>query len=506
MPIAVSGSQITFNDNSVQTSAARAGGTNTTSAVDITLTATSTQVQNVIMTAANKYVILPDATTMQKGAVAFVITNSGNFGFGVKNSAGGILRDPPGVFGNGVQPNSTFYCLLIDNATAAGVWYIQNYIPAANVASWGAPNVSSIVSDSGSGIFDCCTLSATQVLIAYKSAATTASLVIATISGTSVTFGTPVTVFTTGYGLNISARVIGLSSTSAALFTMNSGNTLLYGWAISISGSTITVGTATSSGVNTINGYRIQKDTSSTGLIAYATAITAINLIAFSVSGTTITFGTASTNAITFTSGASTFSLSLVQLAAGSYIVLGGNDAFAELKHRGVSLSGTSITLGTTTTTDTVWSGTNVGYTFTPVFASAGSGWGSAISSGFAYNLQYSGTTYVANSAFLSYGGAGNAALISGKFANFGTSNTAVAYQDTNGNAGVTVFTPNTGGTCYTYSSQTMSYPFYGNSGFGSAQPTITALGTNTLFLLTSTRPVATSGTFYMTAQILSMY
>jgi hypothetical protein len=63
-------------------SAGFSGSTTTSSAVDITLTSASTQVQNIAMTVADKSVILPDATTLTtKGSPIYVINNQGLFPF-----------------------------------------------------------------------------------------------------------------------------------------------------------------------------------------------------------------------------------------------------------------------------------------------------------------------------------------------------------------------------------------------------------------------------------------
>lgn len=91
MPITVGGTQITFNDGTTQNTAVRQNGTTTSSAVDITLTATSDQVQNVTMTASGKAVILPNATTLTKGSAVFQICNTGNLPFYVENAAGSVL-------------------------------------------------------------------------------------------------------------------------------------------------------------------------------------------------------------------------------------------------------------------------------------------------------------------------------------------------------------------------------------------------------------------------------
>ena len=67
----------------VTPSAGFSGATiNTNSAVDITLTSASTQVQNIAMTVADKSVILPDATTLTtEGSQVYVINNAGPYTF-----------------------------------------------------------------------------------------------------------------------------------------------------------------------------------------------------------------------------------------------------------------------------------------------------------------------------------------------------------------------------------------------------------------------------------------
>ena len=88
MTITVSGSSITFADSTVQTTAAIStptGGTTTSSGTDITLTSSSTQGQLVTMTTNNLSVILPDATTMNKGGLPFKIYNQGANVFFIKD-------------------------------------------------------------------------------------------------------------------------------------------------------------------------------------------------------------------------------------------------------------------------------------------------------------------------------------------------------------------------------------------------------------------------------------
>ena len=57
------------------------------SAVDITLTAASKRIQVVTMTAADKFVILPSASSLPKSTDAFVFFNKGAYRLGVKDAS-----------------------------------------------------------------------------------------------------------------------------------------------------------------------------------------------------------------------------------------------------------------------------------------------------------------------------------------------------------------------------------------------------------------------------------
>lgn len=90
------------------------GGTNVTSASNVTLTASSTQVQRVSMTAENLRVILPNATTCTKGGVIFSIVNNGVNAFNITDSTGLIYGT--------LNPSQAASYFLADNSTAGGVW------------------------------------------------------------------------------------------------------------------------------------------------------------------------------------------------------------------------------------------------------------------------------------------------------------------------------------------------------------------------------------------------
>lgn len=493
MTTTLNGTGVVFNDTTVQTTAARGGGTTTTGSADVTLTVSSNQSQLISMTAAGKSVILPDATTMSKTNNTFVIQNIGPAAFTIKDNSGFTLFSP-------VNYEAQITCTLVDTSTAGGKWAVTNNTPYVGLP--GPVNVSGSITLAGSLTVRPVTLSSTQSLIAYQVGANSVSLVLATVSGTSVTFGSPVSVFTTTYnGAGIS--LIGLSSTSAALFSTN-GSNVIFGWAISISGSTITVGAATTTSVTAGNGYVVAADTSSTGLIVSGNG-TGVSALGFSVSGTTMGYGAASTNFITNTNGPQ---YAIARYAANSFVTLTMDFTATTVKHRALTLSGTTITLGTTTTTEANGStlvGSMLGLRS---ITTGGSGWatfGGGATTGVVdtlTSLQYSGTTYTAGS-FIQQSVV-TAGSFGGRYAIFNASNYAVSvYPDDNGFQASYVVTvaPYAGGATLSFTlSAAVTKGFYGVNGATTALDT--TAGT---VLYTNCQSTTNGGTYYLTAQVYKM-
>ena len=234
------------------------GATTTSSAVDITLTNASTQTQFVTMTAANKGVILPDATTLTtKGTPIFQIVNNGTFPFFIKNNAGFNLTQ--------VQPGGSATLTLVDNSTSNGRFSISS-IPTSNNAS--TYPITSLVN------------------LAYS----TPQLVKSGTTGISTNLGT-----TNPWNWGISASK--LSSTSAIIFYVaGTSNRDVYGVVVSYSGTTIIVNSETllyngsSSAALCFAGVALD---ASTGLIVVTRAANKI-CVPFTISGTTISVGTSS--------------------------------------------------------------------------------------------------------------------------------------------------------------------------------------------------------------------
>ena len=237
------------------TGAGFSGATTTSSAVDITLTSASTQAQSVEMTAADKAVILPDATTLTtKGFPIFVIVNTGLFPFSIKNNGGYILTT--------VEPTSSIELTLLSNATSDGIF-------ASDITN-------STVSNNT-------TQSAPFNLV---------SLPFATIESQSVL---STNYFGYQWEVGFSMEKIDTSSFFVS-YHKGTSNRDVYGRVISYSGSTITVNSETLlyNGSSTASqGASVCLTSSTTGILLVARASNCV-AVPFSLSGSTITVGTTS--------------------------------------------------------------------------------------------------------------------------------------------------------------------------------------------------------------------
>jgi hypothetical protein len=242
-PNTINTTGITFADATTQTTAAvsAAGGvTNTTSAVSITLTSSSNATQNVAMTAVDKAVILPAATTITKlGSDLFTINNTGAYHFYIQLSAGGYI--------NHVAPGGSVTLSLADNTTSDGKWvqsdlgytaykmydYSAFLLPSAIIATQ-----KSAVSVVGFRLSTVQQMSATTYVIGYTMTANDCYMVVATVSGTSVSYGTPVSM---GFSGGFSGILKYSDTTGIAIGIQTPSNVIARPF--SISGSTITLGT-----------------------------------------------------------------------------------------------------------------------------------------------------------------------------------------------------------------------------------------------------------------------
>lgn len=355
------------------TPASPAGGSTTTSsAVDITLTSSSTKIQNITMTAADKSVILPNATTITTlGANIFILVNNGSYPYAVKVSGGNAICTVP-VAGSVMLH-------LTDNTTAAGKWagttnsFTPGYSTANGItigASYGNSGTFAITqsypattitsSQLNSSVFIdrnsanslnasnppvgmARNISATSALVVYQVSTTTYAVVV-TLSGGTLSVGTPVAVLTATTPTQVSAVV--LSSTAAFVFVDRSAAQSLT-IPLVLSGASITVGTSTA-----------YSGSSSTFLSSVAMSSTLALVYNYDAAGYLRTFthngSSAPTLGTASTSISQTSSGGLCKLTSTTALIA-YNDGTDTIASNVVTVSGTSApTFGTKLTTTAI--------------------------------------------------------------------------------------------------------------------------------------------------------
>jgi hypothetical protein len=231
---------VTFPNSTVQTTAG--GVTNTTSAVSITLTNTSNVTQNVDMTGVDKAVILPDATTISTlGATVFTINNTGAYHFYIQLSAGGYI--------NQVAPGGSVTLSLSDNTTSDGKWVQSDLGYTAykmyDYSAFSIPSALVAISRDNASLVRLAAIqqfSATSYAIIYLNPNDDSYLVMASVSGTTITYGTPVALVSFASG-----GIVGILKYSATTgIVLGFSGTTLSARPFSLSGTTITLGTIAS--------------------------------------------------------------------------------------------------------------------------------------------------------------------------------------------------------------------------------------------------------------------
>lgn len=249
------------------------GATTVTSGTSITLTNTSTQVQLITMTTTGLSVTLPDATTLTAGGIIFCLVNNGQNPFDIKTSDGATISTIS--YGNSVS------LLLTNKSTAAGTWTTVSSPYVLSVAGSSYTSIDPTIFCGGA------LLSSTLVILSYVSGDTPYA-VAGSISGTTVTWGTPVQISTSTLG-GSNAIITRMSNTTAAMaYQPSAGSSVIVG--ISVSGTTITYGSTNTLDSSLLWVYNVGDNV---GVVAYRNSSSQDNWKAFTNSGTTLTMGTA---------------------------------------------------------------------------------------------------------------------------------------------------------------------------------------------------------------------
>lgn len=201
------------------------GGANTvSSAVDVTLTASSGRAQNVTITAGGRSVILPSAITIGKGYPVFAVKNSGVHPFDIKKNGGAFVCR--------LNPGQTAVLGCSDNSTTAGVW-----IPfGADLEGIYRGNNSEVLNAVDSRAISVAMLSATKAIAVYRDNAT--GFLNAVVLNYGAASGTPVALNAES---STNTCIVALTSTQAVVAYTTSTNSKK-GYVLDVSGNTITPG------------------------------------------------------------------------------------------------------------------------------------------------------------------------------------------------------------------------------------------------------------------------
>ena len=275
MAITVGGSQITFSDATVQTTAYTGGGggggfsganTNPVSSSAITLTSASAQYQVCqISSFTNSYVTLPNATTMTAGSDPFVIENRSPYGAKLE------LRNSAGTTVGFIPIGQIALVQLKDKSTSAGLWAVEIVNPQTfftyNSTSITNTTTTPVANTSSHGIVGLSATTFVRWWFVYSNGTPGAIYLytqVGTISGSTITFGTIQSsawisgVFING-GTNVSAKVVRLSDSSFAILAGgyysysdacgSSTYSQTYIRVCTVSGTVVTFGTSSGAGL-----------------------------------------------------------------------------------------------------------------------------------------------------------------------------------------------------------------------------------------------------------------
>ena len=304
-----------------------AGGATTVSqGTSLTLTSASNRVQVVTMTAGSLSVILPDATTLSAGGPTFYISNAGTNSFLVKQNGGLVLTS--------LASGQSLMCEVYDITTAAGKWLKSN----SDVAT----------PPSNLGMYPTEVIDSTNAAYPYVG-----------------DFGN-----TVKSGNQTAAHFVDclkLTSTTALLVWTRLGNKSVYGVVATNTSGTISYGTIVQIYDGSAGGTAATESASAmlltgltTGMVFIGRSATSV-VTPFSISGTTITVGTASAN-IGNTSSYTHVFHSVAVMSATEMMVVYNNATYTQILVATMTYNGASApTLGTPTAGIAVLSSSSAG-------------------------------------------------------------------------------------------------------------------------------------------------
>lgn len=187
------------------------------------------------------------------------------------------------------------------------------------------------------GTVDACTIDTDKFVVSYVSSADTTitKAVVCTVSGTTITVGTPQTIKDYASG-TMSVTALCKLDTNKFAYHNNNGSVNQEVFACTVSGTVITIGTAVACGANIVDGVMVAQLTTDK-FVAYSVGE---YVQVYTVSGTTITAGTQ--QSIALSGGDGTWGkYDIVSHTTNAFVVKAGN------YYKACTVSGTVVTAGT---------------------------------------------------------------------------------------------------------------------------------------------------------------
>ena len=300
----------------------------TTATTSTTLTTTATLLQ-ITPASYGVAITLPDATTCSVGGPLHTIDNKGAYPVRVLNSAGTLLGFVfAGVFS---------HVSLADNSTASGVWTIENAEPVGASAQLLTTNMALIDS--------CIDIGSSQEVIIGRGVSS-ANCYGVVYNRSTNTFGSVTLIRTATLGSSLVAAC--LSGTNQVMVcSVATGAATFEAVCLSITGTTIAVGTAAtatlSANINTFADGCGLIAVGSSLVCSYTVATPAAQIRALSISGTTVTIGSA--EALGGTAGG------LIAVGDSTHVIA-VSTATTHLYTKPYLVSGSTLTAGTGTDTN----------------------------------------------------------------------------------------------------------------------------------------------------------
>ena len=269
---------------------------------------------------------------MSTGANLYNINNTGGYPLTILDNAGNILGF--------AYPYNAVAVGLASNSTAAGVWNLSGHELLAYTAQ--VP-YDSTLAGAAYTIKQVIAIDSTRELLLFSQAANLYGVV---YNSSTQTFGSS-TLITSTYGYNS----IGiLSATNQILLVGNNNSTTLGAAVLTISGTTITVGSFTTQSIsawNTASGNNLIA-VGTSWLLSFATATTN-HIVAMTISGTTVT----TSSQTTLTGSCSNIYLTAINSSTVLAVTLSVTSSITACPY---TISGTTITAGTAATVSSLLS------------------------------------------------------------------------------------------------------------------------------------------------------